>query len=488
MSRVAAGVAAVCAIGAVATVAVMVKGGPSSLMQRGIVQMRPVRGMVPMQAVGQRKGEEPVYYVPMKKVKSRGSKASPLQLATKQQPVVYYYMPETKAAMHSVHHQMLANDTGNATAGGGDDAKLVCTVDNIKALSATVQTKWDACKAHADYKEPNKGASRRLLGWVWEPSAGEAKTAVPKHVPGFYRHQMLANDTAGNDTAAAGGGGDGPSFDDCQKEAAKEACASIASCEDPVCDNYYNEPEIEALCGMCTMAPLGCFAHSAEVYIQDKGAVKVGDLRIGDRVLAASTDGKPISSEVIFMHDHRDASTTVQIYVAEDMMELTPAHMVAIHTEACGLGYCSDAELVPAKEIRAGDKIYVSDGASTGVQTVNAVTRPSRRCAMWSHPTTRWSSTGLWHRSFPPEPMAWRLFLSTSSTSSPTARCSGGPLRRRSRSSWSLPPYALLRRLSTPWPASSLCRLPRLLLACLPPPRCLIRGICVDLIGCEISK
>jgi len=375
MSRVAAGVAAVCAIGAVATVAVMVKGGPSWLMQRGIVQMRPVRGMVPMQAVGQRKGEEPVYYVPMKKVKSKGSKASPLQLATKQQPVVYYYMPETKAAMHSVHHQMLANDTGNATAGGGDDAKLVCTVDNIKALSATVQTKWDACKAHADYKEPNKGASRRLLGWVWEPSAGEAKTAVPKHVPGFYRHQMLANDTAGNDTAAAGGGGDGPSFDDCQKEAAKEACASIASCEDPVCDNYYNEPEIEALCGMCTMAPLGCFAHSAEVYIQDKGAVKVGDLRIGDRVLAASTDGKPISSEVIFMHDHRDASTTVQIYVAEDMMELTPAHMVAIHTEACGLGYCSDAELVPAKEIRAGDKIYVSDGASTGVQTVNAVTK-----------------------------------------------------------------------------------------------------------------
>lgn len=109
------------------------------------------------------------------------------------------------------------------------------------------------------------------------------------------------------------------------------------------------------------------------MYIQNKGAVKVGDLRIGDRVLAASTDGKPISSEVIFMHDHKDASTTVQIYVAEDMMELTPAHMVAIHTEACGLGYCSDAELVPAKEIRAGDKIYVSDGASTGVQVLDFI-------------------------------------------------------------------------------------------------------------------
>ena len=107
---------------------------------------------------------------------------------------------------------------------------------------------------------------------------------------------------------------------------------------------------------------------AVQVYIQGKGALKVGDLEIGDRVLAASTDGKPVSSEVIFMHDHKDVSTTVQIYVAEDMMELTPAHMVAVQTESCGRGYCSDAELVPAKEIRAGDKIYVTDGATTAVQ------------------------------------------------------------------------------------------------------------------------
>jgi len=252
-----------------------------------------------------------------------------------------------------------------------------------------VQMGWDQCKLHKDYKEPNpKGemhthevlghkfsARRRLLGWVWEPSAGEAKHAEIKQAEMLVDqgYQMLANDAA--DATAADDDGKKLSFDECQKKAVEVGCQYVAFCKDPVCDNYYNEPEIEALCGMCTMAPLGCFAHSAEVYIQNKGAVKVGDLRIGDRVLAASTDGKPISSEVIFMHDHKDASTTVQIYVAEDMMELTPAHMVAIHTEACGLGYCSDAELVPAKEIRAGDKIYVSDGASTGVQTVNAVTK-----------------------------------------------------------------------------------------------------------------
>lgn len=117
-----------------------------------------------------------------------------------------------------------------------------------------------------------------------------------------------------------------------------------------------------------------------QVYIQGKGALKVGDLEIGDRVLAASADGKPVSSEVIFMHDHKDVSTTVQIYVAEDMMELTPAHMVAVQTESCGRGYCSDAELVPAKEIRAGDKIYVTDGATTAVQVwqQTTVTAPSQ--------------------------------------------------------------------------------------------------------------
>jgi len=112
------------------------------------------------------------------------------------------------------------------------------------------------------------------------------------------------------------------------------------------------------------------FCVWVQVYVQGKGAIKVGDLQIGDKVLAASAKGVPISSEVIFMHDHKDVSTTVQIYVDEDMMELTPSHMVAIYTKSCGQGYCSDAELVAAKDIHPGDKIYVSDGVSTGVQVL----------------------------------------------------------------------------------------------------------------------
>ena len=104
-----------------------------------------------------------------------------------------------------------------------------------------------------------------------------------------------------------------------------------------------------------------------------KGAVKIFELEIGDSVLAASPQGTPTSSEVIFMHDHKETSATVQIFVADDMMELTPAHMVAVHTETCGLRYCSDAQLVPAKQIRAGDKIYVSDSITTAVQVCGRV-------------------------------------------------------------------------------------------------------------------
>jgi len=360
-------IAGVCAVGAIAAVAVIVQGGgPAALLQKA-----------------------PVYYI--KQARAGGV----------QPPVVYYYLPnEAKAdahpaAQHATAAQTLlaANDTAST--------KLVCTVDKIKAMSALVQTQWDACKTNPGYVQPNKDAKRRLLGWVWEPeAAGEKKTAKPKHGPEHYHLKLSETDRrfamhsklhtemnvkhkapahamqvlAENATGATGATGS-VSFNDCQKKATEEACAAIAGCKNPVCESYYNEPEIEALCGMCTMAPLGCFANSAEVYIPNKGALKVGDLEIGDRVLAASADGKPVSSEVIFMHDHKDVSTTVQIYIAEDMMELTPAHMVAVQTESCGRGYCSDAELLPAKEIRAGDKIYVTDGATTAVQTVTRVSK-----------------------------------------------------------------------------------------------------------------
>jgi hypothetical protein len=111
------------------------------------------------------------------------------------------------------------------------------------------------------------------------------------------------------------------------------------------------------------------------VYVKGKGDVKMSGLRVGDRVLASSSEGKAISSEVIFLHDHKDVSSTVKIHVPKDVIELTPAHMVATYTESCGAGYCADAKLVPAKDIRVGDKIYVSDGSLTGVDVVTKFTK-----------------------------------------------------------------------------------------------------------------
>jgi len=323
--------------------------------------------------------------------------ASPLhKLAAKAAPIVYYYMPQKpqkRAAMHPVHKVQMLNDTDAAGGDAAGDA-FVCTVDNIKALSATVQGEWDKCKDHKDYKEPNAGASRRLLGWVWEPDhMGEKKTRVPAHLPSHYRlkldegtrnlarnahHQQLAHmahfqslDNATNGTDAAGGGAE-KSFEDCEKEAAEKACAQLAGCAEPVCENYYNEPEIEALCGICTMAPLGgCFAQDAKVEVQGR-VMPLGQVAVGDRVLAAAASGAAVESRVIFVHDHVEASPTLRISYGSEIMELTPDHLVPLVSKECGDSYCTDAKLVASKHVKVGDKLYVS---SVGPREVTAVTR-----------------------------------------------------------------------------------------------------------------
>jgi hypothetical protein len=210
--------------------------------------------------------------------------ASPLSvLASKAGPVVYYYMPlkvQERATLHPVHKQML---DGNDTDAKGDD-KFVCTLANIQALSAETQAKWDKCKDHKDYKEPNKDAKRRLLGWVWEPDQkSEKKSPMPAHLPTYYRlkleeglrgkhaahagtqlahmhHPQLAHkahfQSLDNATDVKAGGNQ--QFDECMIESVEKACKSIAGCENPVCDSYYNEPDVEALCGMCTMV---CTLH-----------------------------------------------------------------------------------------------------------------------------------------------------------------------------------------------------------------------------------
>ena len=240
--------AALAAVGAAAAIAVIVTGLRTPAFRSTLL------GAAAAGAVA-----EPVYYVPLKAVPAG---AAQTQLGMKQ-PVVYYYVPEKAAGSLKQASLItsLANATGaagNATAAAPAVPAFVCSKDNIKALSTAVQTKWTACeKAATDYKEPNKGAKRRLLGWVWE---------------GPGNPTMLANATApaGNATPAAAAG---PTLSDCMKKAIGEdkdnACVKVSTCKDPVCSSYYNEPEIEALCGMCTMGVssglFGCFARDATV-------------------------------------------------------------------------------------------------------------------------------------------------------------------------------------------------------------------------------
>lgn len=130
------------------------------------------------------------------------------------------------------------------------------------------------------------GVSLRLMEWVWEPPAGEAAaypTAKPSYSPSSYEMVMKQRSLysmlngAANETTATPAPRD---MSECMEDAfitpGHGACADIHSCEDAVCDpsgligggHYYNEPEIEALCGMCMMrygGVFGCFAKHSQV-------------------------------------------------------------------------------------------------------------------------------------------------------------------------------------------------------------------------------
>eukprot|EP00960_Hanusia_phi_P044375 756605-Hanusia_phi.AAC.6 len=364
---------------------------------------------VPMQAMQGKGGQAPtLYYVPVNAMPAgsrmvKGAQAR-VAKAVQQQPVVYYYMPQ----------QMLAGD--NATSAANATAaqpSFVCTVQNIVALHAEVQPKWDQCKTNPNYVEPNKDAKRsvidecnRLLEWVWEPQAGEQKTVKPQHRPSYYRmhleegarrmyhkitsmraktqhraaalHRSFPSLAAGNATnASTAAAPSGPTLSECEIKAVGEACAKISSCANPVCSSYYNEPEIEALCGMCGMAAAGwgCFAQDSVVSMADGSAKLLKEVSVGETVMSASSEGNIVESRVIFVHDHKEASATVRISHDEDTMELTTEHMVPMHTEVCGKSYCDDAELIAAKNVKVGDKIYIAKDYTSHVVTVKAVSR-----------------------------------------------------------------------------------------------------------------
>jgi len=146
----------------------------------------------------------------------------------------------------------------------------------------------------------------------------------------------------------------------------------------------YNNTKVEALCGICVLAGqqgeagasggLGCFALEGTVDVEGKGEVRLAALEAGDRVAAAQQDGSLVYSRVLFTHEHVDAMQTVKLAVGDDALELTAAHQVPLHTEACGERYCPAAKLVKAASVRPGDRLYVSDGTHSSAKIVTDTT------------------------------------------------------------------------------------------------------------------
>jgi len=237
-------------------------------------------------------------------------------------------------------------------------------------------------------EEEERRRRRHLLSWVWVPGEGtepkdaalerKVKLAEQKHV--FYTSSLATFHRVAVDMAT------------CKKQAVGDVCEYIGKCTQPVCneETMYNNTKVESLCGICLLAGqqgeagasgggLGCFALDASVAFESGEGKTVDDVRVGDRIAAAAADGSVGFSRVVFTHEHVDSSLTLKLFVAGDAMELTPNHMVPVYTEECGLKYCEGAKLVKAREVKAGDRLYVSDGRRSTVQTVEAVSKGEAR-------------------------------------------------------------------------------------------------------------
>eukprot|EP00291_Cryptomonas_curvata_P007251 CAMPEP_0172189436 /NCGR_PEP_ID=MMETSP1050-20130122/22521_1 /TAXON_ID=233186 /ORGANISM="Cryptomonas curvata, Strain CCAP979/52" /LENGTH=363 /DNA_ID=CAMNT_0012864127 /DNA_START=11 /DNA_END=1102 /DNA_ORIENTATION=- len=304
--------------------------------------------------------------------------------ALAQSAVKYYYVPKAavknnKLPLHlmipqgkgkaAVEYTLVAAPLsqldGNATAapaaGNASAApassNFVCSLANIKAASAPVFANWDKCLTASDYKQPNADAKRRLLSidtesrsakaaktqslkWVWVPAKGEALSAPPRTPRSWTASmwQMLdGNATAGAAAAPAAGGA--KKLKDCEADASKDLCEKLAKCKDPVCANYYNDPDVERICGICTMAAtgwFGCFAGHSQVAVQGRGTVRLDQVRVGERVEAADASGARIASRVYFIHDHVEHAPIVEIKHAHGLLELTPSHSLPVYTAECG--------------------------------------------------------------------------------------------------------------------------------------------------------
>jgi hypothetical protein len=308
----------------------------------------------------------------------------------------------------------------------GLDPQWKCTVPNLIALYNFVQPEWAKCKENPNYVEPNyvepdanatgaanggapaeTASSPSTIGWLFKeveghdvtPSEIERARAYKAQAQRFVKHKLLSGPSALQNMEGYFGGSSSrrllaqvraqqlanwdthpvndtsaPTMKQCLDVALGQLCKMIDTCDDPVCDNYYNETEIEGLCGICEMRKgdnKGCFASRGLVSTQ-RGTVTVGDLRLGDWVESVS-EGNVIWSRVIFLHDHQEPAATLALTVGERKegahrrMELTPQHLIHVRqSEGC-------SALVPARNVKVGDMVYVVEDGVVRVQRVLSV-------------------------------------------------------------------------------------------------------------------
>jgi len=319
------------------------------------------------------------------------------------------------------------------TARNGLDPQWKCTVPNLVALYNFVQPEWEKCKENPNYIEPNAPANATNASDATAAADGEAGEEAPaeesapspagwlyKEVQGhdvtaadiararqfkaqaqrFVKHKLLSGPSAVQQMESYFGGSSSrrllahvntqqlanwdtapvldpsaPTMKQCMDVALGELCKMLASCDDPVCDNYYNETEVEGLCGMCEMRigdkDKGCFASHGHVSTA-RGTVPVGDLRLGDWVESVA-DGQVAWARVLFLHDHQEVAATLALTVdalkggGHRRMELTAPHL--IHVRRPG----GRSALVPARNIKVGDLVYAVEDGVVGERAVRAV-------------------------------------------------------------------------------------------------------------------
>ena len=146
-----------------------------------------------------------------------------------------------------------ANQSGNATyvpvkcnlKGITDNGNVDVQID-IKAEAIKVFKLWDRCKAAPDYKVPNGGnfkapGSRRLLTQsIVLPQEWDYPVKGQNVTPGIR--------ICGSPSFPC------PKISECEATSTKLLCSHLEKCSNPVCSSYYIEPEVERICGICTMA------------------------------------------------------------------------------------------------------------------------------------------------------------------------------------------------------------------------------------------